>query len=159
MNDKAISYGMFLFGLIILLVSFFLFYQSKNEGVEKNKEEDKVVELILDTNTKDYSNLIVVTAPQPNTKIQKPLKITGRARGYWFFEATFPIEALDSNGIVIAQGYAQADDEWMTEDFVPFTSNLVINVPVAGNGTLRLKKSNPSALPENDDMLEIAIVY
>lgn len=36
-------------------------------------------------------DLIVVDNPRPNSNIKSPLAIFGKARGIWFFEASFPI--------------------------------------------------------------------
>ena len=104
--------------------------------------------------------LIVVYEPKPNTIISSPLKITGQARGVWYFEASFPIELTDSAGKIIANGIAQAQDDWMTENFVPFTAELTFTKPLEGNaGTLILKKDNPSGDPQRDDSRKIQVRF
>jgi len=104
--------------------------------------------------------LIVIYEPKPNTIISSPLKITGKARGPWYFEASFPIELTDSTGKIIARGIAQAQDDWMTENFVPFTAELIFTKPLDGNtGTLILKKDNPSGDPRFDDSRRIQIRF
>lgn len=108
--------------------------------------------------TKDKSNLIRIYSPQPNQEITSPLTITGEARGYWFFEASFPVKLLDKNGVVIAQTPTQAQGDWMTEDFVPFLAELTFTVSETQNGTLVLEKDNPSDLPENADELRIPLI-
>ena len=112
-------------------------------------------------NALDKIDLIQATHPQPNDIISSPLIITGEARGNWYFEASFPVEVQDSSGNVIGQGYAQAQGEWMTTDFVPFES-IEITFPAqpAGSvGNVILRKDNPSGLPENDDQLEIPVIF
>jgi len=37
-------------------------------------------------------DLITIETPRPNSKIESPVIITGKARGYWFFEASFVVE-------------------------------------------------------------------
>jgi hypothetical protein len=92
--------------------------------------------------------------------IRSPLEIKGEARGYWFFEGSFPIVLTDWDGLIVAEGFATSDSEWMTEEFVPFTAFLVFNTPEYGSrGTLILRRDNPSGLPENDDALEVPIQY
>jgi hypothetical protein len=104
--------------------------------------------------------LITVTSPKPSESIATPLTVTGQARGNWFFEGTFPITLVDQNDSTLADGYATAEGEWMTENFVPFTAQLTFEKPVAGQkGTLILKKANASGLTENDDALEIPVVF
>ena len=108
----------------------------------------------------DKIDLITLNSPLPNTEISSPLKITGQARGYWFFEATFPVILTDWDGKIIAEGFATAKDDWMTENFVEFESEISFEKPVYGErGFLILKKSNASGLPEHDDALEIPILF
>jgi len=112
-------------------------------------------------NVLEKNDLIRLTTPRPNEKITSPLTITGEARGYWFFEASFPIILTNWDGLIIAEGFATADGEWMTEEFVPFTVTLTFNADtsVSNRGSLILQKDNPSGLPENDDALEIPIYF
>jgi hypothetical protein len=111
-------------------------------------------------NALEKADLIVVETPRPGDTISSPLTISGQARGFWFFEASFPYELQDSNGTMIAQGPVQATGEWMTEEFVPFTVDITFpSQPTDSMGTLLLKKDNPSGLPENDDTLVIPVVF
>ena len=101
---------------------------------------------------------------KPGDTVSSPLTVTGEARGTWFFEASFPIMAVDWDGRIIAQVPAQAQGEWMTEEFVPFSATLIFTTPTAGDpavnrGSLILQKDNPSGLPEHDDSLEIPVVF
>lgn len=54
------------------------------------------------------TEMIEVTAPLPNTTLTSPITLTGRARGPWYFEASFPIELRDANNVLIAQTVGQA---------------------------------------------------
>ncbi len=108
----------------------------------------------------DMDNLIRVTSPKINETVKSPLVITGVARGSWFFEATFPITLTNWDGLIIAEGYAQADGEWMTSEFVPFTASITYTKPTFNNrGFLILNKSNASGLPEHDAAIEIPIFF
>jgi len=109
-------------------------------------------------------DLIRIDSPRPNASIKSPLTITGQARGNWFFEASFQVFLTDWDGKIIAQGIATAESDWMTTDFVSFIATLTFDTnDISGNysnrGTLIAKKDNPSGLPENDDALEIPIVF
>lgn len=110
-------------------------------------------------NELEKANLIRVSSPRPNQAVKSSLTVLGEARGNWFFEASFPIELLDANGKIIAQGIAEAQDEWMTENFVPFRVTLEFSSPLTPTGELILKKDNPSGLPEHDDQLQIPIKF
>lgn len=104
------------------------------------------------------ANLIKIETPRPNKTIQSPVVIRGEARGYWYFEAAFPVKLVDEAGNVLAQHYAQAQGEWMTEDFVPFSAELTFEVSKAQKATLILEKDNPSGLPENADELRMPVL-
>lgn len=111
-------------------------------------------------NMLEKEDLIRLDVIRPNTKIESPLLITGEARGKWFFEASFPVILTDWDGLIIAEGIAQAEGEWMTEDFVRFKAKLEFEKPTyKNNGALILKKDNPSGLPEFDDALEIPVIF
>ena len=104
-------------------------------------------------------DLIKVDSPLPNQEISSPLSVTGQARGYWFFEASFPVRLLDGNGKEIAIKPAEAQDDWMTEEFVPFKAVLEFKMPSTDFGTLILEKDNPSGLPEKADELRIPVRF
>lgn len=104
--------------------------------------------------------LIRLETPLPEAVVMSPLTITGQARGYWYFEASFPVVLTDWDGRIIAEGYAEAQDDWMTEEFVPFKATLTFEQPSYGErGMLILRKDNPSGLPEHDDALEVPVRF
>lgn len=107
----------------------------------------------------EKDNLIFVTAPLINAEVSSPLTIAGEARGTWYFEATFPVKLYDGNNQLLAEGYATAQGDWMTEDFVPFTASLTFANSTTPTGTLVLEKSNASGLPENDDSLSFPVHF
>lgn len=105
-------------------------------------------------------DIVVDNITIENNVIASPLTITGEARGWWYFEASFPIVLTDWDGLIIAEGFATAQDEWMTEDLVPFSATLTFEKPFYGErGTLILKRDNPSGLPEHDASLEIPVRF
>lgn len=111
-------------------------------------------------NELEKANLITIDAPRPTAVIASPLAITGKARGYWFFEASFPVELRDAQNQVLAQGVAQAQGDWMTEDFVPYSVNIAYPPqPTGSMGTLILKRDNPSGEPQNDDSLIVPVQF
>ena len=102
---------------------------------------------------------VAISAPLPNEEIQSPLTVQGRARGAWFFEANLPVELLDADGNVVVQKGAQAEEDWMTTDFVPFSVELTFAQPKTATGILRIKKDNPSGLPENDASFDVPVRF
>lgn len=157
------------FGVILAIglgVTFWLLLLSEKqasipvvEDVTDEEQETTVPDDVAE-HIASKADLIQVTQPQVNETITSPVTVTGQARGYWFFEASFPIVVVDWDGKIIGEGYATADGEWMTEDFVPFTGTITFTVEpdvAYSRGTLIFKRDNPSGLPEHDDALEIPI--
>ena len=110
-------------------------------------------------NELEKTNLIQLTNPRPNQTIESPLEVTGMARGFWFFEASFPIKLYDEKGNLLGTAIAQAQSDWMTENFVPFRANLEFPFSTTKKGVLVLEKDNPSGLPENADELKIPVTF
>lgn len=104
-------------------------------------------------------NLIVVTSPNVNANIDSPVTVQGQARGVWYFEASFPVKVYDANDVLLGTGVAQAQSDWMTEDFVEFVASVTYTTPTTATGTIVLEKDNPSDLPEHDNSLSIPIVF
>jgi hypothetical protein len=92
-------------------------------------------------------------------KLSDPLKITGEAR-LWYFEAVFPIELRDSAGRMLGLGPAQAQSDWMTEEWVPFEVQFTFpEQPAGSRGTIIMMNDNPSGLEENSDSFEIPVTF
>ncbi len=109
-----------------------------------------------------HRDLIRVTSPMEGSTIASPVTVTGEARGSWFFEASFPISVVDWDGRIIGEGFASANGDWMTTDFVPFTASVSYSVPAGTpymRGAVILRKDNPSGISENDDAVEIPVVF
>lgn len=106
------------------------------------------------------SAFILVESPAPGAAIESPLQVRGRARGMWYFEGDFPVVLEDARGRVIAEWYAIAQGEWMTQSFVPFTATLEFKSPGAGaTGALVLKKDNASERRELDDAVRVPVFF
>jgi eight-cysteine-cluster-containing protein len=110
---------------------------------------------------KGLNSMIRVFSPAPDEIVESHLTILGEARGYWFFEASFPVELLDaeSKRIELDPSYIMTSSDWMTEEFVPFEATLTFSDPQTEFGTLILRKDNPSGLPENDAELRIPVRF
>lgn len=133
--------------LLILVIGYSNFYKANQEN---NIPDQVVIPTPKPVEIKTHP-LIKVNSPQNGQRVQGSFQLTGQARGYWFFEASFPYVILDSNNKEISQGFVQAQEEWMTEDFVNFSKVIELPIDYKGTAKLVLKKDNPSGLPENDD--------
>lgn len=94
----------------------------------------------------------------PNQILASPFTFTGEARGL-YFEASFPVELIDGNGKRLFIGPAQAQGDWMTSEFVPFSITLTFAKPVTATGTLIIYNDNPSGLPENQYEYRIPVRF
>jgi hypothetical protein len=128
--------------IIILAIGLFVYsYPVKKVIVPENGQI---------TYINSTSDLIQVELPFPGAVTGKEFSVIGKARGVWFFEASFPVEVLDKDGKTLFIGPAQAQGEWMTENFVPFKIDIKIPQSYIGPATLVLRKDNPSGMAEHD---------
>ncbi|MBU4350775.1 GerMN domain-containing protein [Candidatus Parcubacteria bacterium] len=101
---------------------------------------------------------IKIYSPESGQTLSFPLVIEGQARGNWYFEASFPIKLLSDKELAVTVAQAQAD--WMTEDFVPFKAVIDISfLSEASEGILVFQKDNPSGLPENDKEIRVPVYF
>ena len=138
MNNK-IKIGL---SLIALGLIGYVYLSPKQEITEQNT--------IGITYDRASTDLLVVELPFPGAVTGKEFSVIGKARGMWFFEASFPIDVLDKDGKILVQTYATAQGEWMTEEFVPFKGDVKVPESYIGPATLVLKRDNASGLPEHD---------
>ncbi len=130
--------------IVVLIAAFALWKQKNTEDIGNELEKQDLIRIVY---------------PRPNGLIQSPLEIKGEAMGYWFFEASFPVKLLDGNGKELGMAIAQAQSDWMVEDFVPFEARLEFSNPETKKGFLILERDNPSGLPENADELQIPVRF
>ena len=72
----------------------------------------------------------------------------------------FQLRITDAQGNIIKESFATAQGEWMTTDYVPFTTSLTYTLPIGvTNGFLILKKDNPSGEPQFDNQLSIPVTF
>lgn len=128
-----------------------------NQVVERDVDAEEAA--LLEVTDEAHYDLIRVYAPLTGETIVSPVTIRGIARGPWFFEASFPIEITNWDGAIIGRGIATSKEEWTTEDFIPFEALVEFDAKQENNqGTIILKKDNPSGLEENEDALKISIL-
>ena len=104
-------------------------------------------------------DLIQIESPHPFEPIGSPLLLNGRARGFWFFEASFPVRLFDESGKELAVTMATAQTDWMTTNFVAFSAEMHFPFPTTETGYLIFEKDNPSGLPEHDDSLIVPVRF
>ena len=111
-------------------------------------------------NTLEKVELIRLEEPQPNQVVTSPLELKGYAVSHWYFEGDFPVSITNWDGLIIGEGYATAQGDWMADGLIPFTATLEFTeADVYNRGTLILQKDNPSDDPSLDDALEIPVRF
>ena len=103
--------------------------------------------------------MIQVTTPAASATIYSPVVYAGEAKGFYFFEADFPVRLETSSGEIFASGYASAQSDWMTEDWVPFKGRLEFEPPDDDRGYLVFERANPSGMVEHAKILRIPVVF
>lgn len=151
--------------IIIILVVVGFSLKLINDSYDAKENQNKVVDnfdpnkepVIEPTYVNASADLIQVELPYPGAVTGKEFTIIGKARGYWFFEASFPVELRTLDGNILGGGVATAQGDWMTEDFVNFTAEMQTPSAFIGPAILILRKDNPSGLPENDASISFPI--
>lgn len=110
------------------------------------------------TSTPEEAKIMLDTL-KPGDTLKSPLTITGKARGNWYFEASFPVELRDSNNVQIASKPATATSDWMTTDWVPFTVTLNFPASTTGTGLLIFHNDNPSGDPARDEAYQMVVNF
>ena len=161
-NDIIISMKKIFFitiALVLLVYFLTIFTNFFKQDDEQEFIKEQTNNLSDENNIIIHNDIIKVISPLSNDLISSPLMIKGEARGPWYFEADFPIRIEDANGNIIAEHFATAKDEWMTENFVPFSAEIEFEVPDTEEGFLILIKDNPSDKRELDDELKIPVRF
>jgi hypothetical protein len=138
--------------LIIALGAAGLWYTMKSE---RAPEQDSTVAQATYANADEH--LIKVALPLPGETVDATFTVLGQARGNWYFEASFPLEVRAEGGRVLVQMPVQAQGDWMTTEFVPFSAHVTVS-DYRGSATLVLHNDNASGLPEHDRSISIPIV-
>lgn len=142
--------------ILLIFVALVLDWGRRSEDmpVENNSMQDFGI-----TSTSTIDGPIIVENIKDNQTVSSPIAISGRAKGNWYFEASFPIQLIDAEGNVIALTIAQAEGDWMTNDYVKFNAMLEFTKPTStGRALLIFKKDNPSGNPEFDQSIFIPVI-
>lgn len=107
---------------------------------------------------------IIISSPKTDEIVSSPVVVSGKARGSWFFEGSFPVGIYDSNDKLMGQApvnfvQQSENDTWMTEDFVDFQGRIEFSQPATDSGYMLFKKDNPSDNPELDESFKLPIKF
>lgn len=143
--------------VIAIIISFVFDWGRSSEKLNENNIISTSTVTETATTTQDMP--IIVDNIKDDQVVTSPIKIQGKARGNWFFEASFPIQLVDMDGNIIASTAARATGDWMTTDFVNFTAELNYKKSsTTTNALLVLSNDNPSGNPETSRSIFIRVV-
>lgn len=150
--------------VFLVLLGFVLFISDYGKGGKQKILKILVSKKIVDNSSQttflvEEQNQIRVFSPRAGEKIKSPVRISGEARGFWFFEAQFIAELYDAHQNFLGRTILTAKNDWMTEAFVPFEGSLEFTEPSTSLGTLRFLSANPSGLTEKQKVFELPIQF
>ncbi len=157
-SKLSIFFGVIIAVIALLLILFLISFNFSQKTYDQqlntfNQEEDLFkgsVSKDKEIQTPSITDSIKITNIEPNQAVSSPIKITGQARGTWFFEGSFPVKLISESGEQLATGTAQAEGDWMTENFVNFNVNLTYGATTSTKAILIFEKDNPSGLLANE---------
>lgn len=139
----------------VIVISYMFFDVITNKKIDDTKtatiKEPKTTYINAST------SLIQVTSPLAGAIIAKEFTVSGKARGYWYFEGTFPAQLQTPGGSLLAEGVLTGQGNWMTEEFVPFHGEFRVSKKYTGKVVLIIKNDNPSGLSEKESWLSIPL--
>jgi hypothetical protein len=146
--------------IIVLVLTALIFDWGRREPqIFEINSNSSTTENILQNSTSTIDMPIIVNNIEDNQEVSNPIKIEGKARGNWFFEATFPVQLVDTDGNIIASTTARAETDWMTTDFVNFTATLeYVKSTTTARALIVLNKDNPSGNPDFDQSIFIPVI-
>lgn len=147
--------------IVILLLSSIFFSACqliKQPRVASPEPQPQTTASPVIKNSPLVSSELKLEQPQPNQKIESPLIVKGELPGTWFFEGQIYAELVTEDGEVLAGSPLYAEGEWMTEEDVVFSGELIFNnVKEVPTATLIIQNDNPSGLEENQKRVEIPL--
>lgn len=102
---------------------------------------------------------IIIYSPSSGDAIMSPVSVSGKVKGTWMFEASFPASVLDANGNELGVAPITTSENWMTEDFVSFSGRISFSQPTTQNGFVVFNNDNPSGLPENSKEFRVPVKF
>jgi hypothetical protein len=151
------QWAIIIFLLVVIAVLLWLLFSTPSP---KRQNTSAVATTTVATSTngiEPLSSRVSIAVPASGATVPKDFVVQGSAPGNWFFEASFPVQVRDPDGVIVGRTHANALGEWMTTANVHFEATVHVD-SYSGPATLVLLKDNPSGLPENDDSFSISIV-
>lgn len=105
----------------------------------------------------EKGSILILDNIKDGDTVDEGFEIKGRVSGEWFFEGTFPVRVLNTQGEIIESLIATSKGDWMTSNLVDFTFTLDLDLDKESIVKIVFEKSNASNLVENDDSASITV--
>ncbi len=105
----------------------------------------------------EKGSILILDNIKDGDTVDEGFQIKGRVSGEWFFEGTFPVRVLNTQGEIIESLIAASEGGWMTSNLVDFTFTLDLDLDKESIVKIVFEKSNASNLVENDDSASITV--
>jgi hypothetical protein len=120
----------------------------------------RIYELSYVGDAEPEADLATSTLPFISTTITATTTaLSGEALGTWYFEASFPIDVVNSSNVVVETLIATAQTDWMTTASVPFIAPFQASLYSGQTVSFILRKDNPSGEPQFDASVTIPNIY
>ena len=96
---------------------------------------------------------------EPWGSIPDDIILTGDILGTWSFEGQLSLYLYDENAVLLGQWSMVLQDDWMTEELVPFSVPLVFDPGDSEAGTIVVEAANPSDLVENCREMHVQVTF
>ena len=152
------------FAIAVIAVVGFLFQQFKDGftiGCTEGHCSVNTANKKTDADPRFKDETLILDMPLPNQTLGTRVEIKGQLRGTWFYNGSVPIRLENADGVVVADGLAQADGSWASDTPVPFTAFLSFIYPQnakRGPGKLVIIKNNTTGDPTQNEQREIPII-
>lgn len=137
--------------IIIVLLAVLIFYP----GPAKQGPTAPVLQPVMSSD-----GHLAVASLHAGDLIASPLTVTGTVTGGgWFYQATFPVKVVDSDGIELGVAAAEAQANWISTGTVPFTAIIQFSVPQDATGAVVFSDNNPSGTSQDNLSLSIPVRF
>lgn len=148
---------------IVGLAGYFVYNKilvGKTSTIQTPTPTETITSTPTATPTEPVSEKPVVSTPSANLKVKSPLLVAGTVPAGWMFEGVFPIQLVDLNKKLIAQGQGKetTPGSWQTGIAVPFEATLTFTTSTK-SGILILKNDNPSGDPTKQQTFEVPVSF
>jgi len=133
---------------IVVIFAIILVARIFDWGESDSSSSNTLASTTIDANQNSTDTPIFVSYPIDNETVTSPIHITGTVTGNWFFEGSFPIELVNSDGDIIGTTTAHTSGDWATTSDIDFSAD--ISYPQAtttDRAFLLLSNDNPSGDP------------